>query len=337
MLGTLGRLREQSAPRADESPRRGARWWVAGLCAAVVLAVVLLVVLGPDREPGPAPQPVPSSSTPAPGPETPRAGTVVVKQGGPLSWAPPALLDPVTVTVTAKHHSLKLDVDQDYQVVLPRSEAPLDGGVSIVGGRNVVIIGGVVSVPSREQVPSDNERRGLYLKGQTGTVHVEGVHMVGDLSDGVNLDEREGAVVQIQNVLVDRVHGSASGHHADVLQTWAGPRVLRIDGLRATSEYQGFFLLPNQLWKDGDPPTEVTIRRSLVTMEPGSGYALWLPQRRPSWLDWSGLHVQIPAGRSTRRLTWPDSRLGVPVVEAPATVTLDQDDPGSDYRSPGYA
>lgn len=263
------------------------------------------------------------------------AGGAVIPSGK-LTWAPPELLDPEMVVVGPGERNLKLDPVRDYTVVLPDRPVDLGGGVTVDGGRNVVILGGVISIPSREQVRSDLARRGLYLKGQTGTIHVEGVHITGDVSDGINLDERQGAVVQIENVLIDRVHGSAGTHHADVIQTWAGPRALRIDGLRATTEYQGFFLLPNQLWKTGPPPEEVTIRRSLLTMEPGSGYALWLPARRPGWLDKSGLHVQVPAGKSRKKLTWPDSQLGLKLFDDTTVITLDLSDPGPRYRSPGY-
>jgi hypothetical protein len=252
-----------------------------------------------------------------------------------LSWAPPNLVTPKTLLVLPGKRSLKLSGSQDYRIILPKEPVDLGGGVAITGGRNVVVIGGMISIPSRVDVPADRDRRGLYLKGQTGTVHVEGVRMTGDLSDGINLDEREGAIVQLQNILIDRVHGNATSHHADVVQTWAGPRVLRIDGLRATTEYQGLFLLPNQLWKK-EPPKDITIRRTLITMAPESGYALWLPERRPKWLDWSGLTVQVPSGRSLRKLTWPDSRLGLKTVDGRAVIVMDQRNPGPAYRTPGY-
>jgi hypothetical protein len=252
-----------------------------------------------------------------------------------LSWAPPNLLTPKTVVVVPGKRSLKLSAFQDYRIILPDEPVDLGGGVTITGGRNVVVIGGMISIPSRVDVPAARDRRGLYLKGQTGTVHVEGVHMTGDLSDGINLDQRKGAVVQLQNILIDRVHGGAASHHADVVQTWAGPRILRIDGLRATTEYQGLFLLPNQQWRKA-PPKEITIRRSLITMAPESGYALWLPERRPKWVDWSGLIIQLSSGKSLRKLTWPDSRLGLKTVDWGAVIVMDQGNPGPAYRTPGY-
>jgi hypothetical protein len=263
-----------------------------------------------------------------------------------LAWPPPRLTAPETVVVNATHHELVLDPARDYRVVLPTSSATvLVGGVTIVGGHNVVIVGGVISVPSSAQYPdkgpSSNTdtslaRRGMYLKGQTGTVHVEGVHLVGDLSDAFNLDERDDAVVQLENVRVDLVHGGRDLHHADVIQTWAGPHILRVDGLLAATQYQGFFLLPNQWFKDGPAPEQVVFRRTTVTMLPGSGYGMWLPQARPSWLDWSGLTLRVTGGRPAEKLTWPDDGLGVTVIDDTAPVTMPAGTPGGHYTSPGY-
>jgi hypothetical protein len=263
-----------------------------------------------------------------------------------LAWPPPRLTDPQTVVVDAGHHSLDLDPDTDYRVVLPPSAATvLVGGVTIVGGHNVVVIGGVVNVPSMSKYPdkgpsSDQDksgaRRGMYLKGQTGTVHIEGVHFTGDLSDAFNLDEREGAVVQLENIRVDLVHGGRDLHHADVIQTWAGPRILRVDGLLAATQYQGFFLLPNQWFKDGPAPEEVVFRRTTVTMMPGSGYGLWLPQGDPSWLDRSGLTLRTVGSRPAEKLTWPDDGLGVDVIDDSAAVSLPAGTPGGSYTTPGY-
>jgi hypothetical protein len=256
--------------------------------------------------------------------------------GGQLSWAPPVLIDPLTVTVTAQQRSLKLRPDRDYRVVLPQQATDLGGGVTITGGHHVVVVGGTISVPDRSQVPDAKQRRGLYLKDQTGTVHVEGVRLTGDLSDGINLDERRGAVVQLENVQVDRVHGSRDGHHADVVQTWAGPRELLVDGLRATTEYQGLFLLPTQQWPAGPDPQHVVVRRSVITMAAGAAYAVWLPEIDPPWWDAAGLTVRRSPG-DDRVLVWPKGSTpprsvgaGQPTGQLPGGV------PGAGYRSPGY-
>jgi hypothetical protein len=292
------------------------------LGSGVVLGLVVALHLGR----GPQPQ------AGTGGVAAPRSTTTASE----LTWAPPKLTNPVTVTVTPGHSSLKLDPGRDYTVALPRTPVELSGGVTITGGHNVVIVGGVIKVPSQGEAPDAKWRRGMYLKGQTGTIHVEGVRMTGDLSDGFNVDQREDAIVQIENVQVDLVHGRHDGHHADVIQTWAGPRILRVDGLRAATQYQGFFLLPNQLWTDGDPPESFVFKRTVLTMMPGSGYAIWLPERNPSWLDFAGITVRVGSGSATGKLSWPNSSLGLRVADAATAVDLPRGVPGGSYTSPGY-
>jgi hypothetical protein len=253
-----------------------------------------------------------------------------------LTWAPPILSSPTTEMVTATRTSLHLDAVRDYTVVLPKDDVVLKSGISITGGHNVVIIGGIIHVPNKGDVPADDSRRGLYLKGQTGTIHIEGVRMTGDLSDGFNFDEREGAIVQIENVQIDLVHGSHETHHADVIQTWAGPRVLRVDGLRAGTQYQGLFLLPNQHFADGNPPESFTFKRTVLTMMPGSAYAIWLPERNPSWLDFSGITARLGGGMVVDKLSWPNSSLGVKIADVGSTIDLPAGTPGGSYSSPGY-
>jgi hypothetical protein len=264
-----------------------------------------------------------------------------------LAWAPPRLVDPQTVVVDSAHNSLNLDPARDYHVILPSSASTvLVNGLTIAGGHNVVVIGGVIAVPAMAEYPDKGPdhpkdmslaRRGLYLKGQTGTIHIEGVHLTGDLSDAINLDERQGAVVQLENLRIDLVHGGRNAHHADVIQSWAGPRILRVDGLLAATQYQGLFLLPNQWFKDGPEPQSFTFRRTTITMLPGSGYGLWLPKRNPPWLDWSGITLRPTGQRRPDKLSWPDDRLGLQIVDDTATVDLPAGTPGGTYASPGYA
>jgi len=64
-------------------------------------------------------------------------------------------------------------------------------------------------------------------------------------------------VVQLENVRVEGVHArDESGftdNHPDVLQTWAGPAELRVDRLSGSTDYQGFFLAPNEFGSQPPP------------------------------------------------------------------------------------
>jgi hypothetical protein len=191
--------------------------------------------------------------------------------GRKLTWPAPKLRDPKTVTLRDGKNDLRLDPKRDYVLKLPGNR-PLraEGGLRIYGGHNVVLVGGTVDVTDASP--------GVLLHAQTGTMHVEGVRFTGKrLTEGIDLDEGEGATVQLQNIYVDTVHGSYETNHADLMQAWAGPRKLLVDGFYGKTQYQGFFLLPEQ-HTDGPPPRLFDLRNVHI-VAPTGGYALW---RSPS-------------------------------------------------------
>jgi hypothetical protein len=181
---------------------------------------------------------VTSSLSPTPGPG--------------LTWAPPALSNPITVqvqntgqacpSVTSpwqnpnQPSNCMLDTTKDYILEIGhRTDA---GGLVVRGGRNVVIIGGRIT-PQLTNNATDG--RGLTFWNQTGTVHVEGV-LIDGAGDGLLIFAPQ-ATFQLENV---RIAVAAPSHnfsvnHPDVIQTWSGPAEMRIDRLTAVSDYQGFY------------------------------------------------------------------------------------------------
>jgi hypothetical protein len=256
-----------------------------------------------------------------------------------LAWAPPKLTHPATVRVTAARSKLDLRRARDYVIRMPAAPVTATGGLTITGGRNVVLLGGEVVVPWQGAKPAYGAaRRGLLLRGQTGTVHVEGLRLRGDLGDGIDLDQRLGATVQLQNIRIDRVTARDrrrfSDTHPDVLQSWAGPKVLRVDRLSATTDYQGLFLLPDQ-FAEGQT-SAVDLRHVDIAGSRSSAYLLWRNEAARVRLR----HVRLSSasGRAAsqtlwpRPAAWPGARLsraaGRPFV-GPAAA-------GTGYRSPGY-
>jgi hypothetical protein len=267
--------------------------------------------------------------------------------GPKLRWAPPALQQPTTVSAANatsnpdSDHVLTLDPRRDYRVRMPADALTGKGGLVIQGGHNVVLIGGEIDVPVQPgDSPSPESRRGLYLTGQTGTVHVEGVLIRGpDLSEGIDLSESRGAVVQIENVRVENVHArdesSFSDNHPDVLQTWAGPAELRVDRLSGSTDYQGLFLTPEQY---GPPPRAVSL--SHVDLRGASccyGYLLWRQGSFPIHTDdvWISPHPS----RSVAQSLWPSPASWGPVSQGtpPGGEFVSAGVAGSSYVSPGYA
>jgi len=156
-----------------------------------------------------------------------------VTRGSRLTWKPKRLTNAVTVAVEQGRHQYDLDPARDYRIVMPKVWLTGPGGLILKGGRNIRLIGGTIEIPAQGPTASIEDRRGLYLKDQTGTVHVEGLLITGaGLSEGIDLHQTKGAVVQIQNVRVEAVRArdevGFTDNHPDVLQTWAGPAVLRV-------------------------------------------------------------------------------------------------------------
>ena len=270
------------------------------------------------------------------------AGTAVPAQAGgaPLSWAPPNLEDPTVVEVTNANSKLKLDTARDYVIRMPARPLTAAGGLVIEGGHDLVLIGGEVRIPWQGRKPVENSRRGLYLKNQTGTVHVEGLALGGrDISEGINLDQRAGGVVQLQNIRVDGVHArdqrAFSDNHPDVLQTWGGPRVLRVDGLTGSSDYQGLFLHPQQF--GGPRPRGFDLRNVDIRGTGTARYLLW--QATPFKLSTRNVWASGGAGRPWTQTVWPSPSYWPSVRSGrpPSGAFVGRNAAGIGYESPGYA
>jgi hypothetical protein len=193
---------------------------------------------------------------------------------GPLRWPPPELDEPTTIRLGTGFSDLRLEPGRDYVLRLPRGRKL--GGAFIEGGRNVVVIGGWISLP--RDTTSDRQRRALYFKGQTGTVHVEGVLIdgsAGGQGDGIAINAPR-AAVQIENTRIVGLHGSEASTHADVVQPWGGVHALRIDRLTGSSAFQGL-QLPVALGPIGSALVRYADLRALPAAPGrGGGHMLWL-------------------------------------------------------------
>lgn len=324
--------------------------------AAALTALVVVVAVGVETGPGSDGPAAPVPSEPAdqvdedgaqapPADEDQEPATEEYVTGevpeGSLSWAPPVLEDPEVVEITEDNRQLELDPERDYELRLP-DDGPLEveGGVTIVGGRNLVLVGGEIRVPDVGE-DEGNAIRALYLKEQTGTVHIEGVALTGDgLGEGINLDQRLGAVVQLQNIRMGEVFGTVEGHHGDLVQTWAGPRRLLVDGLSGSTGYQGFFLLPQQFGDQPEPELFDLRRVDITAAEGGAGYFLWRDDA--SWpLETTDVHV-VPTDLDRDRddFLWDregeDSWADVEVGPPPGGPFVPEGAAGVGYTTPGY-
>lgn len=210
-----------------------------------------------------------------------------------LSWEPPDTTGYTAQAIAAGGGTYTLDDDVDYVL---SAAAEITAPVKIVGGRNIVWIGGVFG--GRTSVPSgsyDSTHRGIRISDGANpnlkrVIFLEGLLFKSGtyLSDAIQIALRSenATTVILQNIRVAATnYGSQAGVHADALQCWGGPRTLFIDGFTALDcRYQGFYLdagdgrsLPSGTGHDWD------IRR--VNLVGGSGARYLLADRRPSFTN----------------------------------------------------
>lgn len=298
------------------------------------------------------------------------------KQRALLKWAPPALVNPHTIVLRSglDPDHLSLSPHQDYILKVPAGG--IHGTVEIDGGHNVVMIGGSITVPSTANQTdngADDTDTGIYIRHSTGTVHIEGVSITGDPDtqfDGIDVNAPL-ATVQLENIRVANVWGSNTTEHADVVQTWGGIRVLRIDRLTGAGDYQGLTVNPDlgpvgsvdidnvNLTYEAPPP-------ALAPMTVGGGYMIWLTKgvdtcyaptqtklknvyvydksrrvRRSNtvWPPSRGTNLPCAARRDGTVVTWKKLpvRGHVELTAPPAGPFVPAGAAGNSYHSPGYA
>lgn len=108
----------------------------------------------PTPTPTPTPEP---TSTPTPVPFTADASTLAqgdavssVLAGDALRWAPPTLTKEKVVDLRSVAHleaSYKFPYEQDLRILLPTNRA-VEEPLQIIGGRNIVLVGGEIHVPA---------------------------------------------------------------------------------------------------------------------------------------------------------------------------------------------
>lgn len=225
----------------------------------------------------------------------------------PLAWAPPVLTNPITIHVGVTGGIGRLDTSRDYVLVMP--QVPRREGLVIDGGRNVVLIGGEISIPHQGTNPSINQRRALHIANATGTVHVEGLLMHGDdISEGVQTRAPD-AIVQLQNLAILNVHARDqvrfTDNHPDVIQTWGSVRELRVDRLTGETDYQGLFFKADY----NGPHGPVHLRNVNMRALPTARYLFWTSNQGGGYptMTLDEVWVAPAAGRTFSRSVWPES------------------------------
>jgi hypothetical protein len=157
--------------------------------------------------------------------------------GGSLSA--PRLVNPISISVGTGTSALRLSDGRDYVIRLPRAKKT--GTLEIQGGRNILVVGGYISVAHDGANVIIRDGR----NAQAGrVVRLEGLLIDGSRgghADGIKINAPK-AIVQIVMTRIVGLRGSTAGVHADVIQPFGGVRALRIDGMTAASHYNSLYL-----------------------------------------------------------------------------------------------
>ena len=240
-----------------------------------------------------------AAAAPAPGP--------VAGAGGRLSWAPPAgyLGYPVHEVSSADSLTVIDGRGGDVRVELSRSHSV--GPVTITNCRNAVLIGGHITVLPSSQVDGADQRA-IYVRDCTGTVHIEGVQIEGDVAgseaDGIAANAPE-AVLQIENVRIEGMRGGYDTNHADVFQPWGGVRAFRIDRLSGSTNYQGLHIFETLGAIGAGTIRNTNIASSEVRPVDKGGYYIWMDCSDGYPLELNNVYI---AGRKERpfgQSIWP--------------------------------
>src|SRR4029453_5451600 len=113
-----------------------------------------------------------------------------------------------------------------------------------------------------------DRRTALVFHYQTGTVHVEGVHVYGDPLRGLVFDAH--TTFQIENFRCGGIKMWGEDfptEHSDAFLTWQSPTALRFD--RYTTDYDGTgFAMYRDLATTSDFPGSVFLRRTNIRNSP---------------------------------------------------------------------
>ena len=233
-------------------------------------------------------------------------------ESGKLRWAPPALVNPVTIALGDGPTYTQLSDDQDYVIQLPKTRKV--GSTILEGGHNVVILGGYITLPEQADQADTAHSSAIFIKDNVGVVHIEGVLIDASargMSDGIDISAPR-STVQIENVRIDGVYGFHNQFHAHVIKPFGGVAGLRVDKLTGYSGYQGL-TLDTELgpigFADISRVNLVAIRKQVWGPGNNGGQMLWLT-REPSCREtypirFGEVYVQPRAGTPLAKAVWP--------------------------------
>ncbi len=206
---------------------------------------------------------------------------------GLLPWAPPALTTPTTISPPASGGPSRYDLTpgQDYIIDMPGSPMIHDRAgfpvLKLVGGRNVVIIGGEIRIDNI--VPPGHsvaDAQCIHVENQTGVVHLEGLYLHGaGCGQGVLMNYGSTSAhprVQMQNCRIETLHPITTPDvvHPDGVQSEQGPYEFWVYNYTCASAGTILQLQPHNL-AGGTPIGTWNLENINGWQVSNKGYALW--------------------------------------------------------------
>lgn len=195
-----------------------------------------------------------------------------------LRWAPPQLSNATIVAIDGSTDWYPLTNGKDYILVCsPNAVRPSgsSGIAQVIGGRNILMIGGELDISGGSTAKNESAGRVLYFQGQTGVIHLEGLYIHGtNLTEGIVFYSPQ-AVARIQNVRIDGLGPDNGSIHPDLISYGSGVRELQVDRFTGSTAYQGITLLNT----GGTVQGPATIRRTNLKALTGSAQTaqlLWV-------------------------------------------------------------
>lgn len=228
-----------------------------------------------------------------------------------MKWAFPTLENPTIIDLskTGGQDWWQFGANEDVIFIGANSPRTLDK-LQTDGGRNIVVLGGDF------QPTGDSKSATLHFLNLNGSVHVEGVHIDSKNSsqDGIAVAGAPGKQpdVTVQNSVIENIHGTEGGVHADVFQTHGSVGNMRFYNVTGDTSYQGFFIAPQY-----DPPHKSADFENVnISYNGGSGftYQYWFldgDNQKPYPVTLKNVYATERAGQAAENgSVWPKAGMG---------------------------
>lgn len=227
-----------------------------------------------------------------------------------MKWAFPTMTDPVIVDLSKTGGQTTWNFSATQDVIVIGSDTPRTSQLKIDGGRNVVVLGG-------EYAPvGDSKSATIQIQNVTKAIHIEGVHIDSKNAsqDGIAVSGAGSSQpsVTVQNSVITNIHGTQSGTHADVFQTWGPVGDMRFYNITGDTSYQGFFIAPQ--YSPGHKSAD--FENVNISYNGGSGYTYqyWFldgNNQTPYPVTLKNVYATERAGQSAESASvWPKEGMG---------------------------